>query len=208
MWASPPGSTFGTRGSAQKPRNHTPATKTVNKNLVWLKGRARWGNYLRTPGDDGRDKGGLPVQREACTAFAEKTARAIAAAFVDDGVTGKLLMYARPQGKLSHRCAARGSRQDSPLLRREKDRPYPARLLVLHRTVSRQPGLRSLMPAGQTSVSQSWAASTACWPRWTGTPPSPGCRPARNTGAAQSESRGVGPMVSIPHTTTTRSTLW
>jgi hypothetical protein len=26
--------------------------------------------YLRTSGDDGRDKAGLPVQREACTAYA------------------------------------------------------------------------------------------------------------------------------------------
>jgi len=40
------------------------------------------------------------VQREACTAFAAKTARAIAAEFADDGVTGKLPMYARPRGKL------------------------------------------------------------------------------------------------------------
>jgi len=56
--------------------------------------------YLRTSGDDGRDKAGLPVQREACTAFAESTARTIAAEFADDGVTGKLPMYARPQGKL------------------------------------------------------------------------------------------------------------
>jgi DNA invertase Pin-like site-specific DNA recombinase len=56
--------------------------------------------YLRTSGDDGRDKAGLPVQREACTSFAEKTSRAIAAEFVDDGVTGKLHMHQRPQGKL------------------------------------------------------------------------------------------------------------
>jgi DNA invertase Pin-like site-specific DNA recombinase len=56
--------------------------------------------YLRTSGDDGRDKAGLPVQREACAAFAEKTARAIAADFVDDGVTGKLHMHQRTQGRL------------------------------------------------------------------------------------------------------------
>ena len=55
--------------------------------------------YLRTSGDDGRDTG-LPLQREACTAFAEKTVRAIEAEFVDDGVTGKLHMHQRPQGKL------------------------------------------------------------------------------------------------------------
>jgi DNA invertase Pin-like site-specific DNA recombinase len=56
--------------------------------------------YLRTSGDDGRDKAGLPVQRAACIAFAEKTARTIAAEFVDDGVTGKLHMHQRPHGKL------------------------------------------------------------------------------------------------------------
>jgi hypothetical protein len=37
--------------------------------------------YLRTSGDDGKDKAGLPVQRDACTAFAEKTQRQIAAEF-------------------------------------------------------------------------------------------------------------------------------
>lgn len=56
--------------------------------------------YLRTSGDDGREKAGLPVQREACAAFAVKTDRAIVAEFVDDGVTGKLHMHQRPRGKL------------------------------------------------------------------------------------------------------------
>jgi DNA invertase Pin-like site-specific DNA recombinase len=56
--------------------------------------------YLRTSGDDGKDKAGLPLQREASTAFAEKTEHEISAEFVDDGVTGKLHMHQRPQGKL------------------------------------------------------------------------------------------------------------
>lgn len=56
--------------------------------------------YLRTSGDDGRDKAGLPVQREACKLYAQKTQRKIAAEFPDDGVTGKLHMHQRPQGKL------------------------------------------------------------------------------------------------------------
>jgi site-specific DNA recombinase len=56
--------------------------------------------YLRTSGDDGKDKAGLPVQREACAAFAAKTDREIAQEFTDDGVTGKLHMHQRPQGKL------------------------------------------------------------------------------------------------------------
>jgi DNA invertase Pin-like site-specific DNA recombinase len=56
--------------------------------------------YLRTSGDDGKEKAGLPVQREACTAFAQKADYEIEREFADDGVTGKLPMHARPQGKL------------------------------------------------------------------------------------------------------------
>src|SRR5271155_4186877 len=56
--------------------------------------------YLRTSGDDGKDKAGLPVQREACTAFAGRNGYEIAQEFPDDGVTGKLHMHQRPQGKL------------------------------------------------------------------------------------------------------------
>ncbi len=56
--------------------------------------------YLRTSGDDGRDKAGLPVQRDACASFAAKTDYEIMTEFADDGVTGKLPMHARPQGKL------------------------------------------------------------------------------------------------------------
>ena len=55
--------------------------------------------YLRTSGDDADKKAGIPVQRAACTALAEKTYQ-IAGEFVDDGVTGKLPMHARPRGKL------------------------------------------------------------------------------------------------------------
>jgi DNA invertase Pin-like site-specific DNA recombinase len=56
--------------------------------------------YLRTSGDDGRDKAGLPVQRESCTAFAARGEYEIVQEFADDGVTGKLPMHSRPQGKL------------------------------------------------------------------------------------------------------------
>jgi site-specific DNA recombinase len=56
--------------------------------------------YLRTSGDDGRDKAGLPVQRESCAAFASRAEVEIAGEFADDGTTGKLPMHARPQGKL------------------------------------------------------------------------------------------------------------
>jgi DNA invertase Pin-like site-specific DNA recombinase len=56
--------------------------------------------YLRTSGDDGKEKAGIPVQRDACASFAAKTEFEIVAEFADDGVTGKLPMHARPQGKL------------------------------------------------------------------------------------------------------------
>jgi len=56
--------------------------------------------YLRTSGDDGRDKAGLPVQRDSCKSFAERSSLEIVAEYADDGVTGKLPMHARPQGKL------------------------------------------------------------------------------------------------------------
>src|SRR5437870_4842944 len=56
--------------------------------------------YLRTSGDDRQDKAGIPVQRTDCTAFADGAGYQIAQEFVDDGITGKLPMHARPQGKL------------------------------------------------------------------------------------------------------------
>ena len=56
--------------------------------------------YLRTSGDDRQDKAGIPVQRTDCTAFADRAGYEIAQEFVDDGITGKLPMHARPQGKL------------------------------------------------------------------------------------------------------------
>ncbi|MGA9810143.1 MAG: recombinase family protein [Candidatus Sulfotelmatobacter sp.] len=56
--------------------------------------------YLRTSADDGKEKAGLPVQRDACSAFAQKAGYEIVREFPDDGVTGKLPMHARPQGKL------------------------------------------------------------------------------------------------------------
>lgn len=56
--------------------------------------------YLRTSGDDRQDKAGIAVQRTACLAFAKRSGYIIAQEFVDDGVTGKLAMAARPAGKL------------------------------------------------------------------------------------------------------------
>jgi DNA invertase Pin-like site-specific DNA recombinase len=56
--------------------------------------------YLRTSGDDGKRKAGIPVQRDACAAFAAKAECEIVAEFADDGVTGKTPMHSRPQGKL------------------------------------------------------------------------------------------------------------
>jgi site-specific DNA recombinase len=56
--------------------------------------------YLRTSGDEGRGKTGLPVQREGCARFAARREFKIVREFADDGVTGKMPMHARPQGKL------------------------------------------------------------------------------------------------------------
>jgi DNA invertase Pin-like site-specific DNA recombinase len=56
--------------------------------------------YLRTSGDDGKKKAGIPVQRDACTTFATKAEFEITAEFADDGISGKIHMHARPQGKL------------------------------------------------------------------------------------------------------------
>ena len=56
--------------------------------------------YLRTSGDDGRDKAGLPLQRRSCYEFAERVGYKIVDEFVDDGITGKLPMHARRQGRL------------------------------------------------------------------------------------------------------------
>jgi site-specific DNA recombinase len=56
--------------------------------------------YLRTSGDDGKKKAGIPVQRDACATFAAKAEFEIAAEFADDGISGKIHMHARPQGKL------------------------------------------------------------------------------------------------------------
>jgi DNA invertase Pin-like site-specific DNA recombinase len=57
-------------------------------------------SYLRTSGDDGKEKAGLPVQREGCATLAAQKGFEIVREFADDGVTGKLPMHARPQGKL------------------------------------------------------------------------------------------------------------
>src|SRR5882762_4337732 len=56
--------------------------------------------YLRTSGDDGKEKAGLPVQREACQQFAARGEFETMAEFPDDGISGKVPMHARPQGKL------------------------------------------------------------------------------------------------------------
>ena len=55
--------------------------------------------YLRTSGDDGKNKAGIPVQREGCVALAAQKGFEIEQEFVDDGVTGRLPMHSRPAGK-------------------------------------------------------------------------------------------------------------
>ncbi len=64
--------------------------------------------YLRTSADD-RDKAGIPVQREGCTAYAFRAGFQIVREYVDDGITGTLPMDARPQGaELVRAVAANG----------------------------------------------------------------------------------------------------
>src|ERR1700730_15049753 len=55
--------------------------------------------YLRTSGDDGKDKAGLPVQRAECRAFAGRAGYEIDNEYADDGVPGKLPLHARPAGR-------------------------------------------------------------------------------------------------------------
>jgi DNA invertase Pin-like site-specific DNA recombinase len=55
--------------------------------------------YLRTSGDDGKKKAGIPVQRQGCEALAKQKGYEIEKEFVDDGVSGKTPMHARPAGK-------------------------------------------------------------------------------------------------------------
>ncbi len=57
-------------------------------------------SYLRTSGDDGKEKAGLPVQREGCAVLAKQKGFKIVQEFADDGVSGKIPMHARPSGKL------------------------------------------------------------------------------------------------------------
>ncbi len=87
-----------------------------------------------TSGDDGRDKAGLPVQRDACVAFAARAGFEIVNEFADDGVTGKLPMHARPQGRLLI-AALRDGAKTVLVLRRQADRSDSARFLVVHRHV-------------------------------------------------------------------------
>src|SRR5262249_32035641 len=56
--------------------------------------------YLRTSADDSERKAGIEVQRVTCTEFAARAGYEIVQEFVDDGVTGKLPMHSRPQGRL------------------------------------------------------------------------------------------------------------
>jgi DNA invertase Pin-like site-specific DNA recombinase len=118
--------------------------------------------YLRTSGDDGRDKAGLPVQRESCVAFAARGGFEIAAEFPDDGVTGKLPMHARPQGKLL--IAARS--EDSVVLDAKRiGRTQPAFWSFVG--MCRDNGIAVLDSAGTDLTSSVMGGSTECWQRWT-----------------------------------------
>jgi site-specific DNA recombinase len=54
-------------------------------------------SYIRTSSEDGKEKLGVPVQRAAIDALADYE---VVHEFLDDGITGRIRMCARPQGKL------------------------------------------------------------------------------------------------------------
>jgi site-specific DNA recombinase len=56
--------------------------------------------YLRTSADDRDRKAGIEVQRAACTAYAARAGYEIAREFVDDGISGRVPVHSRPQGRL------------------------------------------------------------------------------------------------------------
>src|SRR6266852_7479634 len=106
--------------------------------------------YLRTSGDDGKEKAGLPVRRVACAAFAEKNDYEIIAEYSDDGVTGKLPMHARPQGKLL--IAALLADDIKTVICYDAKR--------IGRT---QPATLCSMPRELICLEASWEASMECW---------------------------------------------
>ena len=56
--------------------------------------------YIRTSGDDAaNEKLGVDVQRTACNSIARHLGLVLTGEFVDDGVSGKVPMHSRPQGK-------------------------------------------------------------------------------------------------------------
>jgi hypothetical protein len=56
--------------------------------------------YIRTSGDDGAcEKLGVDVQRAACNSTARHLGFELTGEFLDDGVSGKVPMHSRPQGK-------------------------------------------------------------------------------------------------------------
>jgi len=56
--------------------------------------------YIRTSGDDSAcEKLGVDVQRTACNSIARHLGLVLTGEFVDDGVSGKVPMHSRPQGK-------------------------------------------------------------------------------------------------------------
>ena len=73
-------------------------------------------SYLRTSGDDGKEKAGLPVQREGCAVLAKQKGFKIVQEFADDGVSGKY-SDARPSfWQTTYRCTAREWSKDGTVL--------------------------------------------------------------------------------------------
>lgn len=54
--------------------------------------------YLRNGSDDRGEKVGIPMQRIDCAAFTARVGLEVSREFLDDGITGTILMDLRPAG--------------------------------------------------------------------------------------------------------------
>ena len=118
-----------------------------------------------------------PAQRSLHAAGHE-----IAQEFPDDGVTGKLHMHQRPQGKLLI-AALLGDGVKTVLCYDAKriGRTQPAYWSFIG--LCRDNGISVLDANGTNLCESSWEESTGCLPRWTGTLLLRVCKQARSSGA-------------------------
>ena len=108
-------------------------------------------------------------KRATCTAFAEKNGYQIIAEYSDDGVTGKLPMHARPQGKLLIAALlADGIKTVLCYDAKRIGRTQPSFWSFIG--LCRDSASLYSMQLAQTSLEASWVVSTVCWQSLTATP--------------------------------------